>query len=68
MQDLFVDAKVPARARGSHPLVATVEGAVWWVVGLKHADGEAVPGRWIVAQPPPAQIEAMKRYTGNIDS
>jgi tRNA(Ile)-lysidine synthase len=68
VQDLFVDAKVPAGARATHPVVATTSGAVWWVVGLKHADGEADPGRWIVAKPPPAQIEAFKRYTGNIDS
>jgi len=68
VQDLFTDAKVPVRARATHPLVATASGAVWWVVGLKHADGAADPGRWIVATPPPAQIEALRRYTRNIDS
>ena len=68
VQDLFTDAKVPAAARATHPLVATGSGEIWWVVGLKHADGEAVPGRWIVATPPPAQIDAFTRYTGNIDS
>jgi tRNA(Ile)-lysidine synthase len=68
VQDLFTDAKVPAAARAAHPLVATGSGEVWWVVGLKHADGAADPGRWIVAKPPPAQIEALQRYTGNIDS
>ena len=68
VQDLFTDAKVPAAARATHPLVATGTGEVWWVVGLKHADGAADPGRWIVAEPPPAQIEALRRYTGNIDS
>jgi tRNA(Ile)-lysidine synthase len=68
VQDLFTDAKVPVRARATHPLVATASGAVWWVVGLRHADGAADPGRWIVATPPPAQIEALRRYTGNIDS
>ena len=68
VQDLFTDAKVPVRARATHPLVATASGGVWWVVGLKHADGAADPGRWIVATPPPAQIEALRRYTGNIDS
>ncbi len=67
VQDLFTDAKVPARARASHPLVATASGEVWWVVGLKHADGEANAGRWLFATPPPAQIEALRRYTGNID-
>jgi tRNA(Ile)-lysidine synthase len=68
VQDLFTDAKVPARARAAHPVVATGSGEVWWVVGLKHADGEADPRRWIVATPPPAQIEALRRYTGTIDS
>jgi tRNA(Ile)-lysidine synthase len=68
VQDLFTDAKVPVRARATHPLVATASGAVWWVVGLKRADGAADPRRWIVATPPPAQIEALRRYTGNIDS
>ncbi|HSW95691.1 MAG TPA: tRNA lysidine(34) synthetase TilS, partial [Patescibacteria group bacterium] len=68
VQDLFTDAKVPVRARATHPLVTTASGAVWWVVGLKHADGAADPGRWIVATPPPAQIEALRRYTRNIDS
>lgn len=68
VQDLFTDAKVPARARATYPLVATGSDEVWWVVGLKHADGDADPGRWIVATPPPAQIEALRRYTGNIDS
>jgi tRNA(Ile)-lysidine synthase len=68
VQDLFTDAKVPVRARAAHPLVATGAGEVWWVVGLKHADGDAKPGQWIFAEPPPAQIEAMRRYTGNIDS
>ncbi|HEV2249894.1 MAG TPA: tRNA lysidine(34) synthetase TilS [Candidatus Limnocylindria bacterium] len=68
VQDLFTDAKVPARARATHPLIATGAGEVWWVVGLKHADGEAAPGRWIVATPPAARIGAIRRYTGNIDS
>jgi tRNA(Ile)-lysidine synthase len=68
VQDLFTDAKVPARARATHPLVATSSGDVWWVVGLKHADSEVDPGRWIVAEPPTAQIEAMTRYTVNIDN
>ena len=67
VQDLFTDAKVPVRARANHPLVATGSGEVWWVVGLRHADGAADPGRWIAATPPPAQIEALRRYTGNID-
>ena len=53
VQDLFTDAKVPARARATHPIVATGAGEVWWVVGLKHADGAAAPGTWIVATPPP---------------
>jgi tRNA(Ile)-lysidine synthetase-like protein len=68
VQDLFTDAKVPVRARATHPVVATGPGEVWWVVGLKHADGEGSPGRWIFARPPHAQIEAMRRYAGNIDS
>jgi tRNA(Ile)-lysidine synthase len=67
VQDLFTDAKVPVRARASHPLVATGSGEVWWVVGLKHANAAAEPGHWIFATPPPAQIEALRRYTGNID-
>ena len=68
VQDLFTDAKVPARARSLHPLVATGSGEVWWVVGLKHAnDDGAEPGNWIFATPPPAQIGALKRYTGNIE-
>ena len=67
VQDLFTDAKVPARARASHPLVATGSGEVWWVVGLKHAEGASRPGQWLFAKPPPAQIEALRRYTGNID-
>ena len=70
VQDLFTDAKVPARARAGHPLVATRSGEVWWVVGLKHAtaNGDAEPARWISATPPAAQLEAIARYTGNIDS
>jgi tRNA(Ile)-lysidine synthase len=68
VQDLLTDAKVPVRARAAHPLVATSAGEVWWVVGLKRADGDEKPGQWIFAEPPPAQIEAMRRYTGNIDS
>lgn len=52
VQDLFTDAKVPARARATHPLVATAAGDVWWVVGLKRADGDVEGGRWIEAQPP----------------
>jgi len=67
VQDLFTDAKVPVRSRAAHPLVVTGPGEVWWVVGLKHADGDAAPGRWIFAKPPPAQIQALRRYTGNID-
>ena len=67
VQDLFTDAKVPLRSRAAHPVVAAPSGEVWWVVGLKHADGEADPGRWIFADPPPAQAEALKRYTVNID-
>ena len=67
VQDLFTDAKVPARSRAAHPLVVTDGGEVWWVVGLKHADAAARPGWWIFADPPPAQIEALRRYTGTID-
>ena len=67
VQDVFTDAKVPARARASHPLVVTGAGEVWWVVGLKHADGAVRRGRWIVAEPTPAQSEAMRRYTFTID-
>jgi tRNA(Ile)-lysidine synthase len=52
VQDLFTDAKVPARRRATHPLVATAAGDVWWVVGLKRADGEVQDGRWIEARPP----------------
>ena len=52
VQDLFIDAKVPARARATHPLVATANGEVWWVVGLKRADADVIGGRWIEAQPP----------------
>ena len=52
VQDLLTDAKVPARARATHPLVATAKGEVWWVVGLKRADADVVGGRWIEAQPP----------------
>ena len=51
VQDLFTDAKVPARMRDAHPLVTTTDGAVWWAVGLEHA----VPpggGRWLGARPP----------------
>ncbi len=33
VQDLFTDAKVPARLRTAWPVVATKEG-VWWVPGL----------------------------------
>jgi tRNA(Ile)-lysidine synthase len=67
VQDLFTDAKVPARARAVHPLVAMRSGEVWWVVGVKHAKGDADPALWISAMPPAAQIEAIARYTGNID-
>ena len=52
VQDLFTDAKVPARERAGRPLVATVAGEVWWVVGLKHANAEASGSRWIEARPP----------------
>lgn len=50
VQDLFTDAKVPARMRDAHPLVTTADGAIWWAVGLEHA----VPpgGRWLGARPP----------------
>ncbi len=51
VQDLFTDAKVPARQRASHPLVATASGEVWWVVGLKRADGDIRDGLWIEATP-----------------
>jgi tRNA(Ile)-lysidine synthase len=70
VQDLFIDAKVPAGARASHPLVVTASGEVWWVVGLRHANEGAEPaqgGKWIFATPPPAQIDAFSRYTGNIE-
>jgi tRNA(Ile)-lysidine synthase len=52
VQDLFTDAKVPARSRATHPLVAQASGEVWWVVGLKHAEADVPDGRWIEAKPP----------------
>ena len=52
VQDLFTDAKVPARMRDEHPLVTTGDGAVWWVVGLEHALPATAAGRWLGARPP----------------
>ena len=64
LQDLFVDAKLPARLRDSHPLVVTEDGAVWWAVGLKHAEGPFAEGRRLVARPPADQMWSTKRYNG----
>lgn len=50
VQDVFTDAKVPARGRATHPLVATTAGEVWWVVGVKRADADGAAGRWIEAR------------------
>lgn len=52
VQDLFTDAKVPARMRDTHPLVTTGAGAIWWVVGLEHAMPAEGAGRWLGARPP----------------
>ena len=52
VQDLFTDAKVPARMRDAHPLVTTGDGAVWWAVGLEHAMPPSDTGRWLGARPP----------------
>ncbi|HUQ17158.1 MAG TPA: tRNA lysidine(34) synthetase TilS [Candidatus Saccharimonadales bacterium] len=52
VQDLYTDAKVPARMRDSHPLITTGDEAVWWVVGLEHALPVTDTGRWIGAKPP----------------
>jgi len=52
VQDLFTDAKVPARMRDTHPLVTTGDGAIWWVVGLGHAFPAMDTGRWLGARPP----------------
>jgi len=52
VQDLFTDAKVPARMRDTHPLVTSGDGAVWWAVGLEHAVPVTDSGRWLGARPP----------------
>ena len=52
VQDLFTDAKVPARMRDTHPLVTTGDGAVWWAVGLEHDLPVTGAGRWLGARPP----------------
>ena len=52
VQDLFTDAKVPARMRDAHPLVATRDGAVWWAVGLGHVVPTDDGARWLGARPP----------------
>lgn len=52
VQDLFTDAKVPARMRDLHPLVTTADGVVWWVVGLEHAVSAEDGARWLGARPP----------------
>lgn len=52
VQDLFTDAKVPARRRDAHPLVTTGDGAIWWVVGLGHPFPATEAGRWLGARPP----------------
>lgn len=67
VQDVLTDAKVPARLRAAHPLVATASGAIWWVVGLECAAGAPTPGRWIVARPPAEHSWSSQRYTGSID-
>ena len=52
VQDLFTDAKVPARIRDRYPLVTTGDDAVWWVVGLGHAVPATNGRRWLGARPP----------------
>ena len=52
VQDLFTDAKVPARMRDAHPLVTTGDGAIWWAVGLGHPFPATDAGRWLGARPP----------------
>ncbi len=52
VQDLFTDARVPARSRDRHPLIASEDGAVWWAVGLKHAVSTEDGARWLGARAP----------------
>ncbi|HVR88635.1 MAG TPA: tRNA lysidine(34) synthetase TilS [Candidatus Limnocylindria bacterium] len=67
VQDLFTDAKVPARLRPTHPLVTTETGEVWWVVGLKHAYRGSGGERRLFARPPVEQFWSSPRYTGSIE-
>lgn len=50
IQDVFIDAKVPAALRPSWPVVATAEG-VWWVPGLTKAPPADDGTRLAVAAP-----------------
>jgi tRNA(Ile)-lysidine synthase len=54
LQDVFVDAKVPASLRARWPVIATAEG-VWWVPGLTEAP--PAPGGTRLAVAAPAHFE-----------
>ena len=67
VQDVFTDAKVPARTRDMHPLVATGDGVVWWVVGLERARRVTEAGRWLGARPPEGVTWSSADGTRSID-
>lgn len=68
VQDVLTDAKVPVRTRDAHPLVATLDGTVWWVVGLEHARRVTEAGRWLGARPPEGVTWSSADGTRSIDA
>ncbi len=64
IQDVFTDAKVPARQRSLLPLVATRSGEVAWIPGIAAAWNEVSDGYVLVAHPP-AAWEMPRRAPGS---
>jgi tRNA(Ile)-lysidine synthetase-like protein len=71
LQDVFVDAKVPASLRGRWPVIASAEG-VWWVPGL--TDAPSAPGGTRLAVAAPAHFEnklwaaRVRQVASNVES
>ena len=71
LQDVFVDAKVPASLRALWPVIASAEG-VWWVPGL--TDAPNAPGGTRLAVAAPGHFEnklwsdRVRQVASNVES
>lgn len=68
VQDLLVNAKVPARLRGRIPVIVTADGSVGWIPGVASAWAGSPDGIVLRAWPPTGMEDALAALSARTGS